>query len=73
MIDVNISTESDTMISKYKIYEGERKTPYKYTIKFNRSSINDALHKGDEFSLTDFYNLLDKKINQHHKKQLKDK
>ena len=66
MIDVDISTESDTMISKYKIYEEGRKTPYKYVIRFNRSSINNALHNGHEFALTDFYDLLDKKVNEHH-------
>ena len=70
MIDVDISTESDTMISKYKIYEEGRKTPYKYTIKFNRSSINNALHNGHEFALTDFYELLDDKVNEHHNKIL---
>lgn len=70
MIDVDISTESDTMTSKYKIYEEGRKTPYKYTIKFNRSSVNNALHKGHEFALTDFYELLDDKINEHHNKTL---
>lgn len=70
MIDVDISTESDTMTSKYKIYEEGRKTPYKYVIKFNRSSINNALHKGHEFALTDFYDLLDKKVNQHHSNTL---
>ncbi len=70
MIDVDISTESDTMISKYKIYEEGRKTPYKYTIKFNRSSINNALHNGHEFALTDFYELLDDKVNEHHNKTL---
>ena len=70
MIDVDISTESDTMTSKYKIYEEGRKTPYKYTIKFNRSSINNALHNGHEFALTDFYKLLDDKVNEHHNKTL---
>ena len=70
MIDVDISTEPDTMISKYKIYEEGRKTPYKYTIKFNRSSINNALHNGHEFALTDFYELLDDKVNEHHNKIL---
>ena len=70
MIDIDISTESDTMISKYKIYEEGRKTPYKYTIKFNRSSINNALHNGHEFALTDFYKLLDDKVNEHHNKTL---
>jgi len=70
MIDVDISTESDTMISKYKIQEEGRKTPYKYTIKFNRSSINNALHNGHEFALTDFYELLDNKVNEHHNKTL---
>ena len=73
MIDVDISTESDTMISKYKIYEEGRKTAYKYTIKFNRSSINNALHNGHEFALTDFYELLDNKINEHHKQKMQEK
>ena len=67
MIDVDISTEADTMTSKYKIYEEGRKTPYKYTIKFNRSSINNALHGGDASALTDLYDLFDKKINNYHK------
>lgn len=73
MIDVDISTESDTMISKYKIQEEGRKTPYKYTIRFNRSSINNALYSGHEFALTDFYELLDNKINEHHKQQMQEK
>ena len=73
MIDVDISTESDTMTSKYKIQEEGRKTPYKYTIKFNRSSINNALHNGHEFALTDFYELLDNKINEHHKQKMQEK
>ena len=73
MIDVDISTESDTMISKYKIQEEGRKTPYKYTIKFNRSSINNALHNGHELALTDFYELLDNKINEHHKQKMQEK
>ena len=73
MIDVDISTESDTMIPKYKIQEEGRKPPYKYTIKFNRSSINNALHNGHEFALTDFYELLDNKINEHHKQKMQEK
>ena len=67
---IDISTENDTMTSKYKIYEESRETPYKYVIKFNRSSINNALHKGNEFALSDFYKMLDKKVNEHHKKQM---
>ena len=73
MIEVDISTESDTMISKYKIQEEGRKTPYKYTIKFNRSSKNNALHNGHEFALTDLYELLDNKINEHHKQKMQEK
>jgi len=66
MIDVDISTEAGVMTSKYKIYKEGRKTPYKYTIKFNRSSINNALHS-DDMNLTDFFEMLDEKINKHHK------
>jgi|TARA_R110000765_G_scaffold98479_1_gene185149 hypothetical protein len=66
---IDISTETNTMTSKYKIYEGGRKTPYKYEIKFNRSSINDALH-GDYMNLSDFFEMLDEKINKHHKEQI---
>ena len=65
---IDISTEADTMTSKYKIYEECRKTPYKYEIKFNRSSINNALHS-DHVNLTDFFEMLDEKINKHHKEQ----
>ena len=66
---IDISTETDTMTSKYKIYEEGRKTPYKYEIKFNRSSINNALHN-DIVSLSDFFEMLDEKINKHHKEQI---
>lgn len=66
---IDISTEADTMTSKYKIYEEGQKTPYKYEIKFNRSSINDALHSG-HVNLTDFFEMLDEKINEYHKEQI---
>ena len=66
---IDISTETDTMTSKYKIYEEGRKTPYKYEIKFNRSSINNALHSED-VNLSDFFEMLDEKINRHHKEQI---
>tara|TARA_R110000751_G_scaffold12632_1_gene43326 strand:+ start:1250 stop:1471 length:222 start_codon:yes stop_codon:yes gene_type:complete len=73
MIDVDISTEADTMTSKYKIYEEGRKTPHKYTIKFNRSELQGLLNNGDYSSLTPFFDNLESQVKAFHKNDIKNK
>ena len=73
MIDVDISTEADTMTSKYKMYEEGRETPYKYTIKFNRSGLQGLLDNGDYPSVTSFFDNLESQVKAFHKTYIKNK
>jgi len=70
---IDISTEGDTMTSKYKIYEEGRKTPYKYTIKFNRSELQGLLDDDDYSNLTQFFDNLEGQVKTFHKNYIKNK
>lgn len=66
---INISTENDVLYSRYKIHDEGRKTPHKYTIIFNRSDLNNILKNGSPKELSDFYEKLDKEVNNYHTKR----
>ena len=68
METIDISETQDAMTMKVKVEALNRKTPYKYVIKFDRYKLQEILDFGSHEELLDFYDGLRNTVETHHKK-----
>ena len=68
METIDISETQDAMTMKVKVEALNRKTPYKYVIKFDRYKLQEILDFGSHEELLDFYDSLRSTVETHHKK-----
>lgn len=68
METIDISETHDAMTMKVKIKTFNRKTPYKYIIKFDRYKLQEILDFGSHEQLLEFYDNLRSTVETHHKK-----
>lgn len=68
METIDISETHDAMTMKVKVDAYNRRTPYKYIIKFDRHRLQEILDFGSHDQLLDFYKSLRETVESHHKK-----
>jgi len=68
METIDISETHDAMTMKVKVDAYNRRTPYKYIIKFDRHKLQEILDFGSHDQLLDFYENLRETVESHHKK-----
>ena len=68
METIDISETQDAMTMKVKVEALNRKTPYKYVIKFDRHKLQEILDFGSHEELLQFYDGLRNTVETHHKK-----
>lgn len=70
MEEIDISTEADTMTMKHLVYEPNRKTPYKYLIRFNRSELQSKLNNDSGNAFAQFTSFLEMKVKIYHEDKM---
>lgn len=68
METIDISETHDAMTMKVKVDAYNRRTPYKYVIKFDRHKLQEILDFGSHEQLLGFYKNLRQTVENHHKK-----
>ena len=68
METIDISETHDAMTMKVKVDAYNRRTPYKYVIKFDRHKLQEILDFGSHDQLLNFYKHLKETVENHHKK-----